>query len=337
VRLWIEAPISSCVAEWLIVSKSKCGLGVPSWKNRFEKLLISKRFALKNSPNVNIKNLWSDTNGKNIQTDSLLTTRTLKEALNIVSKEQKKLATNHLTSLSYQGLCIKAVTENIPGRKINLWAKMSESLTSHIYNFVRKAIQSQLPTLSNLVRWGRESVNLCPLCNVSQTNKHVLSNCSHTDVLKRYLDRHNTILTLLANWFKSKITNGYILCVDLPGSCFKQTQDLLVGLRPDIVIMNDKELVVTELTICHETNLESSKQYKDKYKNLHNFRSEQIKNHKVSLTACEVSVLGFVQLDSDTLSKFGIPITDDETIWNLSKSVITSSFDIYTHRDTPKM
>jgi Reverse transcriptase (RNA-dependent DNA polymerase) len=338
VRRWVEAPISSCIAEWLIAPKSKGGLGIPSWKNRFEKLLLSKRSALKNSPNVNIKDLWADTNGKNIISDSSLMINTLKDALKIISKDQKNLAVNHLIGLAYQGLSLKVVTEHLPKKSINQWAQMAELLPGYLYNFVRKAIQSQLPTLANLVRWGKVSSNVCPLCNASQTNKHVLSNCGNPDVLKRYLDRHNKILSLLASWFKSKLNNDYTIFIDLPGSGFRQTHELFVGVRPDMALMKNNEILAIELTICHETNLESSKNYKrDKYKNLSSYKAEIIKNCKILLTTCELSVLGFLQIDSHCLKQFGIPMIDDDTIMNMFKTVIFASFEIYTHRDSPEM
>ena len=213
---------------------------------------------------------------------------------------------------------------------------MADSLPSHLYNFVRKAIQSQLPTLANLVRWGKKSSNLCPLCNTTQTNKHVLSNCSNPDVLDRYLERHNRILTALGNWFNSNLKSGSELFVDLPGACFKQTQDLFVGVRPDMAIVTNKDVLVIELTICHETNLESSREYKlNKYTNISQHKSALIKNHNIFLTTIELSVLGFLQLDSKCLDKFDLPIIDEATTINLARTVISSSFEIYTHRDTP--
>ena len=153
--------------------------------------------------------MGGDTMDKNVISDSVLITNTLKDALKIVSKEQQNSATNHLAGLSYQGLSIKSVIDNIVKKNITQWAKMTDSLPSHLYNFVRKAIQSQLPTLANLVRWGKKSSNLCPLCNTTQTNKHVLSNCSNPDVLDRYLERHNNILALLGNWFKSNLKKRF--------------------------------------------------------------------------------------------------------------------------------
>ncbi|MFI5407589.1 MAG: reverse transcriptase domain-containing protein, partial [Nitrososphaerales archaeon] len=62
VRNWVEAPISSCISEWLVSPKNTCDLGISSWKNRFEKLHISKRSALKNSPNMNNRDLWGGHN-----------------------------------------------------------------------------------------------------------------------------------------------------------------------------------------------------------------------------------------------------------------------------------
>src|SRR5919106_2286493 len=70
IRSWIESPISQCVKEWLVCPRNKCGMGIASIKNRFERLQVSKRNALKNSPNENIRILWSDTSFKNVRPDS---------------------------------------------------------------------------------------------------------------------------------------------------------------------------------------------------------------------------------------------------------------------------
>jgi len=70
-----------------------------------------------------------------------------------------------------------------------MWSKSVNQLPGYEYNFVRKAMQSQLPTLNNLHRWGRASSNLCPMCNKIQSNKHVLSNCSSNGALSRFTRR----------------------------------------------------------------------------------------------------------------------------------------------------
>ena len=89
-----------------------------------------------------------------------------------------------------------------------------------------------------------------------------------------------------------------------------------------------------ELTICHETNLRSSKLYKkNKYKDLNDFKTGIIADHDLVLTTCEVSVLGFMQFDSSVFQTCSIPMFDDNIINIIAKSAIQSSFDIYTHRD----
>jgi hypothetical protein len=118
---------------------------------------------------------------------------------------------------------------------------------------------------------------------------------------------------------------------DLPG--FLQTSDLFNSLRPDLAIRKGNKVCVIELTICHETNLITSKTYKEaKYVNIENYKSENIKDCTVSLSTCEVSVLGFLQFDSTSLKDFTIPHFDDTLLCNISRCVIQSSFDIYAHR-----
>ena len=58
IRMWIKTAISQCVKEWLIRPRNKCGMGIASIKNRFERFQLGKRNALKNSPNENIRELW---------------------------------------------------------------------------------------------------------------------------------------------------------------------------------------------------------------------------------------------------------------------------------------
>lgn len=334
IRTWIEAPISSCISEWLIAPQNKGGMGIPSWKNRFEKLQVSRRASLLNSPNENIKNLWTDTCLKNIKTDSLILSNPGSVAVTILTKTQNDEAVEHLLGLSYQGRSIKTIVDNLHEGTIDQWSKMTDALPGYLFNFVRKAMQSQLPTLANLHRWGRSPSNLCPLCNNVQSNKHVLSNCSHPDVLQRYTTRHNAILLTLVEWFKTKLNEDFTIFVDLPGTCFRKTADIFISVRPDLVLIKNNKILAIELTICHETNIMSSKEYKlNKYTNLHKYKVAPFQNFDLSLTTCELTVLGFLQFDRKLFANFNIPQFDDQLIKNLSNQVIKYSFDIYARRD----
>ena len=125
---------------------------------------------------------------KNVYVDSLLLENDRKKAAQILLNHQNETAINHIIELPYQGKVTKTLIENCSKDVILNWSSTINILPGFLFNFVRKAMQLQLPTLANLVRWGSASSNICPLCKNVQTNKHVLSNCNHPDVLKRYTD-----------------------------------------------------------------------------------------------------------------------------------------------------
>ena len=177
--------------------------------------------------------------------------------------------------------------------------KSVDQLPGYAYNFVRKAIQSKLPTLDNLHRWGRAPSNLCPMCNKIQSNKHVLSNCSSSGSLNGYTARHNRVLKFLTDWISPKLMPGTEIYCDLDLAGLKQVSDIFVNVRPDIAIKTASVVIILELTVCHETNFISSRNYKlDKYKNIQNCKFEIFKHLPVYLYTNEISVLGFAVIDS---------------------------------------
>ena len=100
---------------------------------------------------------------------------------------------------------------------------------------------------------------------------------------------------MLADWLSSKLDNNSTLSVDLPGSKYKQVTDIFTSVRPDLAIVTENAVLIVELTICHETNLRSSKLYKEnKYKDLNLFKTEIIADRNLVLTTCELSVLRFL-------------------------------------------
>lgn len=334
IRDWIEAPISSCVKEWLITPSKKCGLGIPSFQHRAERLILQKRNSLKHSKSENIRDLWADTCSSNIVTDSLLGNLPFNQTKAVLKNQQITEASNHFLNLGVQGLITKSVLEVIPEKQISAWSQSLNDLSGYIYNFIRKAIQSQLPTFSNLHRWGRTPSALCPLCDQPQTNKHVLSNCGANSALNRYTIRHNLILQLLIDWLSSKLPAGNEIYHDLPVAGSKHISDLFIGLRPDIVIKNNAKVSILELTVCHETNLISSRNYKlNKYKNIKNHCMEQFRHLPIYLYTCEVSTLGFIRLDNRFTTECGLPPLDSIWTTRISKAAINASFEIYSNRN----
>ena len=122
--------------------------------------------------------------------------------------------------------------------------------------------------------------------------------------------------------------------VDLPNGPFRQCSDLFVGFRPDIVFVSRNKAYALELTICHKTNMLASKNYKlHKYKDLTAARSELIKNHECCVMSCELSVLGFLNMDSNILKLLGVVNCDFSFREELTKSVIYKSFNIHIRRN----
>ena len=146
-----------------------------------------------------------------------------------------------------------------------------------------------MPTAINLVKWGRIKDPLCPLCQKAQTNKHVLSNCSSKVALDRYKQRHDHALSILTDWFATVLKPGNVLHVDLDDSKHRPITEIFTSLRPDIVIVGHSSISAMELTICHETNLQKSKQYKtDKYAALSKECHHFYRNYSVKPETIEV-------------------------------------------------
>jgi hypothetical protein len=91
---------------------------------------------------------------------------------------------------------------------------------------------------------------------------------------------------------------------------------------------------ILELTVCHESNLVASRNYKlIKYSNIAQYRSQKIKHIPVTLATWETTTLGFTLLEPKFLSDWGLPKLDKIIYNSLTKSVIGSSFDINALRN----
>ena len=99
IRDWIEAPISLCVKEWLITPSVKCGLGIPSFQFRAERLKLQKRKALKCSVNEKVRDLWIDSSTSSIVLDSLLLQYPFKQAQNVQRSQLTTSAADHFLNL----------------------------------------------------------------------------------------------------------------------------------------------------------------------------------------------------------------------------------------------
>ncbi len=199
---------------------------------------------------------------------------------------------------------------------------------------------NQLPTLHNLMLWklwNCSPTNLCPKCGKDQTNKHVLSNCSSPDALAQYTDRHNQVLELIAKWIVPQLKSSQTLYCDLRVPGARQACDLFNGFRPDLAIVSSTKIIVGELTVCHETNLQKSKDYKlQKYSQLAAAKASEFKRHEVQVHTIEVSTLGFVVVDPNFYKSVGLPNFDPPLLKEVVRSAISSSRSIFCNRGVVK-
>lgn len=337
IRKWLELPVSSCVSEMCRLPLNKGGLNIPSLVEIASSQRLTTRHALKHSSNLDIQQLWHETSTKNINIDVHLggETMDLKTSKKSLKLKFETAALDHVKTLSVQGVLVNCIIENLSPSQISKWVKEVELLSATLFCFIRKALQQQLATAANLHRWGKITDGLCALCRHPQTNKHVLNNCSAPAALERYKIRHDAILRILCNWLLKNIPSTAILHADILADNLKPIDDIFNRLRPDIVVRCTNKVQILELTICHETNLINSKQYKlDKYKNLKDDLKINFTNLKLEVFTIELSSLGLMGNVSDCIRALTDVQLPHHVYREMVGSVIGNSYNIYRNRNS---
>ena len=139
---------------------------------------------------------------------------------------------------------------------------------------------------------------------------------------------HDCVLRELVQLLNSGLTSSQTLYCDLTE--FKNPNEVVDQLRPDIVAHSSGKYFALELTCPHELNLETSRQYKEaKYSDV-----KTIENLPITVFTIEVSSLGFVR--SDGLKKFckALNITNPtvRSIRRLGEMLLRCSYFIFCSR-----
>jgi hypothetical protein len=337
IRDWLEMPISACVNEISSMPTRMTGLGIPTFKHLAQKMCLTKRYSLRASSSADVRELWSNSSSRHVVTDQRIVSHdSVAAATKSLKLEQQNSDVSHLFSLEVQGASVKCVTETVCSKNIEIWSSTLNNLPTHLFNFARKALIQVLPTAANLKRWKRVQDASCPLCprGTPQTNKHVLSNCSSATALHRYTVRHNDILSLLISWIKASISPNQPLYADLSDANVLPVCDLFCNCRPDLAICDTNSIHILELTICHETNMVASKDYKkNKYRNISACGSSVAANRKITPHFIEVSTLGFISNSFDFTKAIKIDAMPDTLKHKIVAAAVRSSFGIYCNRN----
>ena len=115
---------------------------------------------------------------------------------------------------------------------------------------------------------------------------------------------------------------------------YKPLSELFILLRPDIAIKYQNRISTSELTICHETNMKASKQFKSsKYNNLNQNLLPEFSRCKLLSNTVEVSSLGFIS-DISEFSKVNLTEKMPDHVKQLIvTTVISDSYSIYCLRN----
>ena len=336
VNEWLELPNGTCTAEFLQLPMKQGGYGIPSMKTTAQRLRLSLRFRLKHNIDDDLRDIWHATsNNNNIPLDALIIKhQTKSSAMEALEFDRQNAATQHVTSLKVQGRVFATIKEAFEESIIYAWSTMSCSLPDVLFSFVRKAFQQQLPTASNLCRWRKTESDKCKLCGSVQTNKHTLNNCSSPSALQRYKSRHDHVLEILVQWILATAKENLEVFIDLDDPSYKPLSTLFVSLRPDIAIKHSNTISTLELTICHESNAVTSKQFKkSKYNSLNKNLLPQFSRFKLSNNTIEVTTLGFIS-DTSEFSKLNLnEKMPDHVKRSIFNSVISDSYSIYCLRN----
>jgi hypothetical protein len=208
----------------------------------------------------------------------------------LIKKTQLSHYTSKLNSLDDQNLLMNNILSCLSKEEIDSWSKHLSQVTPSVACFAQKAIVRCLPTLANLVRWHKSTVDTCPHCGLKETDRHVLNNCINAVSEGRYTWRHNAVLNLLLTLIKPRLNASSKLYADVPG--YYSTSEIFDTHRPDVAVIYKDTVYVLELTCCHELNFESSRSFKQsKYSAL---RLQSTIKMNICVFTLEVSSLGFV-------------------------------------------
>ena len=143
------------------------------------------------------------------------------------------------------------------------WNCLLTGLPSSQLCFISKAGMDCLPTPPNLMQWKYCSRPSCSLCGSNQatcTSLHIINGCPEVLNRGRFTWRYDSVLNSLLLVVKHEVSPSAVVYGDLPGHCASNNPqstlplDLSVSLAHlDLVVREDREIHITELTVCLNT------------------------------------------------------------------------------------
>ena len=219
------------------------------------------------------------------------------------------------------------------------WKGFIFNLKKGTMKFILNASINTLPTQNNLKRWNKSYSDKCLLCKNRDSTLHCLNGCKVMLDQKRYTWRHDNILKYITDNISD---SRYKVYSDIAGA---QTVNggtippnlIVTPLRPDIVILNNNDVNIFELTVPFETNIDKRHLFKmNKYSHF----LKDITQMKPSLEAFEIGSCGLITPDNShrlkQIHKFVNKTINFKTFKNkISEIAITSSYYLFLQRKNP--
>ncbi len=267
IRKWLNFHPGANVCH-LNLPLKRLGLNLLLPSQLYQQCKVTVRRILRAPRDNNIRSLYVETHNSNINSDAIVEESrsedrlTRESCMNILREKLEIENWDKFMALKKQNILVKFITENCRPSCIRSWNKVIKSLPKNVFCFLRRALILALPTNKNLKTWNLIPEEFCPLCaGNTHTQHHILNNCSAAANQNRYLWRHNSVLNCIVYYLSSIITNTRRLYADLPGH--EGTDNLFTSnKRPDLVFATVSKIYIIELTVCFETNLISSRDYK---------------------------------------------------------------------------
>ena len=196
--------------------------------------------------------------------------------------------------LSKQGDLLQILEED---REEIAWRAIIHKAPRGLLAFGTRAVTNSLASPDNLACWGKLVSPRCMVCGHTPGNLgHLLSACAKAREQGRYTARHDAIIKY---WLTSNTNTNIALYADIDG--FRTsggtipTSVLVTPQRPDLVIQNNNELTLIELTVSWDTKegIEAARQRKEvRYAPL--LSDLQEAGTKANLITIEIGARGFI-------------------------------------------
>lgn len=254
---------------------------------------------------------------------------------------------SHLQQLEVQSKLLEVLPL---GSEDHLWQRLLIGMPEGHLSFVLRASFDCLPSPASLAHWGYCPSKKCPLCSYPYCNaQHILSCCSVSLMQGRYTYRHDLVLAQLLPFLEQFNPSAKVFA-DCPNHRAVESPPATVPpslvstpARPDICIVEDKNVTILELTVpWNSTSSISNARNRKQNKSNYQFLTSDLHQlgFQVQLLTIEIGCLGHYTDQAYASLKCAAPKSSSKdrrvVLERASKVAISGSHTIFRARSIPE-